>query len=90
MWEGVLPDGIRSLAFGAALARAALLFDDVGRSAGAARRALELAGPEPSPFSWMAQAALGRALYLSGHPAEARPGWRSWSGSCRQPHSRTP
>jgi LuxR family maltose regulon positive regulatory protein len=73
-WEGVLPDGIKSLAFGAALTRAALLFDDVGRSAGAARRALDLAGPEPSPFSWMAQAALGRALYLSGHPVEARPG----------------
>jgi LuxR family transcriptional regulator, maltose regulon positive regulatory protein len=73
-WEGVLPDGIKSLAFGAALTRAALLFDDVGRSAGAARRALDLAGPEPSPFSWMAQATLGRALYLSGHSAEARPG----------------
>jgi LuxR family maltose regulon positive regulatory protein len=74
MWEGALPDGIKSLAFGAALTRAALLFDDVGGSAGAARRALDLAGPEPSPFSWMAQAALGRALYLSGHSAEARPG----------------
>jgi LuxR family transcriptional regulator, maltose regulon positive regulatory protein len=73
-WEGVLPDGIKSLAFGAALTRAVLLFDDVGRSAGAARRALDLAGPEPAPFSWMAQAALGRALYLSGHSAEARPG----------------
>jgi LuxR family transcriptional regulator, maltose regulon positive regulatory protein len=73
-WEGALPDGIRSLAFGAALTRAAQLFDDVGRSAGAARRALDLAGPEPSPYSWMARAALGQALYLSGHPAEARPG----------------
>jgi ATP/maltotriose-dependent transcriptional regulator MalT len=70
----VLPDGIKSLAFGAALTRAALLFDDVGRSAGAARRALDLAGSEPSPFSWMAQATLGRALYLSGQSAEARPG----------------
>jgi LuxR family transcriptional regulator, maltose regulon positive regulatory protein len=72
-WEGVLPDGIRSLAFGAALTSAAQLFDDVGRSADAARRALELAGPGPSPFSWMAQAALGQALYLSGRPTEARP-----------------
>jgi LuxR family maltose regulon positive regulatory protein len=72
-WEGALPAGVSSLAFGANLARAALLFDDLGRSAGAARRALELAGPEPSPFSWMAVAALGRALYLSGRPAEARP-----------------
>jgi LuxR family transcriptional regulator, maltose regulon positive regulatory protein len=73
-WDGALPDGIKSLAFGAALTRAAQLFDDVGRSAGAARRALDLAGPEPSPYSWMAQAALGQALYLSGRPAEARPG----------------
>jgi LuxR family maltose regulon positive regulatory protein len=73
-WEGALPDGIRSLAFGAALTRAAQLFDDVRRSAGEARRALDLAGPKPSPYSWMAQAALGQALYLSGHPAEARPG----------------
>ena len=72
-WDGGLPDGVSSLAFGAALARAALLFDDVGRSLRGARRALELAGPEPSPFWWMAQAALGHALYLSGQPAEARP-----------------
>jgi LuxR family maltose regulon positive regulatory protein len=72
-WEGELPEGISSLAFSVALARAALLFDDVGRSAAAARRALELAGPQPSPFFWMAQAALGHALYLSGQPAEARP-----------------
>ena len=72
-WEGVLPDGIRSLPFGAALTRAAQLFDDVGRSADAARRALELAGPGPSPFSWMAQAALGQAQYLSGRPTEAQP-----------------
>jgi LuxR family transcriptional regulator, maltose regulon positive regulatory protein len=73
-WDGVLPDGIRSLAFGAALTRAALVFDDVGRSLGAARRALELAGPEPSPFFWMAQAVLGQSLYLSARAAEARPG----------------
>jgi LuxR family transcriptional regulator, maltose regulon positive regulatory protein len=72
-WEGALPDGISSLAFGAALARAVLLFDDVGRAVQAARRALELAGPQPPPVSWMAQAALGRALYLSGQPVQARP-----------------
>jgi LuxR family transcriptional regulator, maltose regulon positive regulatory protein len=58
---------------GAALARAVLVFDDVGRSTSEARRALELAGPEPSPDFWMAQAALGHALYLSGQSAEARP-----------------
>jgi LuxR family transcriptional regulator, maltose regulon positive regulatory protein len=72
-YEGALPDGISSLGFGAAVTRAALVYDDVGRSLREARRALELAGPEPSPFSWMAVAALGRALYLSGQPAEARP-----------------
>ena len=72
-WEGALPEGISSLAFGAALARAAVLFDDVGHARQAAHRALELAGPEPSPFHWMAQAALGQALYLSGQPAGARP-----------------
>jgi LuxR family transcriptional regulator, maltose regulon positive regulatory protein len=72
-WKGRLPEGITSLAFGAALTRAAVLFDDVGRAVRAARRALELAGPRPSPFWWMAQAALGHALYLSGRLAEARP-----------------
>jgi hypothetical protein len=72
-WKGTLPEGIRSLAFGAALTRAAALFDDVGRAACAARRALELAGSQTSPFWWMAQATLGHALYLSGRPAEARP-----------------
>jgi LuxR family maltose regulon positive regulatory protein len=72
-WEGELPDGISSLAFGAALTRAVLLYDDVGRSVQAARRALDLAGSRPSPFFWMAQAALGHALYLAGQPLQARP-----------------
>jgi LuxR family transcriptional regulator, maltose regulon positive regulatory protein len=72
-WEGRLPEGISSLAFGAALTRAAVLFDDVGGAVRAARRALELADPQPSPYSWMAQAALGQALYLSGRLSEARP-----------------
>jgi LuxR family transcriptional regulator, maltose regulon positive regulatory protein len=72
-WEGVLPEGISSLAFGAGLARAVLVFDDVGRALQAARRALDLAEPQPSLSWWMAQAALGQALYLSGRPAEARP-----------------
>jgi LuxR family maltose regulon positive regulatory protein len=72
-WDGELPDGVSSLAFGAALARAVLLYDDVGESVRAARRALDLAGSQPSPFFWMAQAALGHALYLSGQPTQARP-----------------
>jgi LuxR family maltose regulon positive regulatory protein len=71
-WRGPLPDGISSLPFGAALARAAVPFDEVGRALEAARRALELAGPDRSSFHWMAQAALGHVLYLSGRPAEAR------------------
>jgi LuxR family transcriptional regulator, maltose regulon positive regulatory protein len=71
--EGSLPDGVSSLAFGANLARAALVFDDVGRSAAAGWRAVELAGPESLPFWWMAQSALGHALYLSGRAAESRP-----------------
>ena len=71
-YGGPPPDGMRSQAFGAALARATLIFDDVGRSAAAARRALELAGDQPAEFSW-AGSALGQALYLSGQAAEARP-----------------
>jgi ATP/maltotriose-dependent transcriptional regulator MalT len=72
-WEGALPDGVSSLTFGANLARAALVFDDIGRSAAAGRRALELAGPKSAPFWWMAHSALGHALYLSGQSAETRP-----------------
>jgi LuxR family maltose regulon positive regulatory protein len=72
-WEGDLPDGVSSLAFGANLARASLVFDDVGRSAAAGRRALELAGPKSLQFWWMAQSALGHALYLSGQAAGTRP-----------------
>jgi LuxR family maltose regulon positive regulatory protein len=71
-YAGPPPDGIPWLAFGVAMARATMVFDDVGRSAVAARRALELAGPQPTPFHWTAQAALGHGLYLSGHAAEAR------------------
>jgi LuxR family transcriptional regulator, maltose regulon positive regulatory protein len=71
-YGGPPPDGMSSQAFGAALARATLIFDDVGRSAAGARRALELAGDQPAEFSW-AGSALGQALYLSGQAAEARP-----------------
>src|SRR4029453_1308940 len=73
-WGGGAAGGVKSLAFGVAMARATMVFDDVGRSNVAARRALELAGPQPSPFHWTAQAALGHGLYLSGHAAEARLG----------------
>jgi LuxR family maltose regulon positive regulatory protein len=72
-WDGGLQAGVSSLAFGASLAHAALVFDDVGRSAAAGRRALELAGPKSLPYWWMAQSALGHALYLSGRAAEVQP-----------------
>jgi LuxR family maltose regulon positive regulatory protein len=71
-YGGPPPDGMRSQAFGAALARATLIFDDVGRSAAAAHRAVELAGAQPPENAW-AGSALGQALYLSGRSAEARP-----------------
>jgi LuxR family transcriptional regulator, maltose regulon positive regulatory protein len=71
--QGSLPDGVSSLVFGANLARASLVFDDLGRSAAAGRRALEFAGPKSLQFWWMAQSALGHALYLSGQAAETRP-----------------
>src|SRR4029453_17268578 len=71
-WGGGAAGGVKSLAFGVAMARATMVFDDVGRSNVAARRALELAGPQPTPFHWTAQAALGHGLYLSGRPAAAR------------------
>jgi LuxR family transcriptional regulator, maltose regulon positive regulatory protein len=72
-YGGPPPDGMSSQAFGAALARATLIFDDVGRStAAAAHRALELAGVQPAESAW-AGSALGHVLYLSGRAAEARP-----------------
>src|SRR4029453_6922847 len=63
---------VRSLAFGANLAGAALVFDDLGRSVTAGRRAVELAGPRSLPFWGMARPALGHALSLSGRAAEAQ------------------
>jgi LuxR family maltose regulon positive regulatory protein len=71
--EGDLPDGVSSLAFGANLARASLVFDDVHRSVTAGRRALELAGPDSLQFWWMAQSALGHSLYLAGQAGGTRP-----------------
>jgi LuxR family maltose regulon positive regulatory protein len=71
-YGGPPPDGMSSQAFGAVLARATLIFDDVGRALKAAHRALELAGDQPAESSW-AGSALGQALYLSGQAAEARP-----------------
>jgi LuxR family transcriptional regulator, maltose regulon positive regulatory protein len=70
-YAGPPPDGLSSQVFGAALARATLIFDDVGRAAAAARRALELAGAQPGDSSW-AGSALGQTLYLSGRSGEAR------------------
>ena len=88
-YGGPPPDGMGSQAFGAALARATLMFDDVGRSAAAARRALELAGDQPAEFSW-AGSALGQALYLSGQAAEARAWLEGLVAACRHRCSRMP
>jgi LuxR family transcriptional regulator, maltose regulon positive regulatory protein len=86
--DGRLPDGVSSLAFGANLARAALVFDDLGRSVAAGREALELAGPQSLQFWWMAQSALGHGLYLSGQAAEARPQLEELAG--RVPAAKQP
>jgi LuxR family maltose regulon positive regulatory protein len=71
-YGGPPPDGMSSQAFGVALARATLIFDDIGRALKAARRALELAGDQPAENAW-AGSALGQALYLAGQAAQARP-----------------
>jgi LuxR family transcriptional regulator, maltose regulon positive regulatory protein len=71
-YQGPLPAGMPSVAFVAALVRAVNTFDDVGRSLRAARRAVEAANQRPSESYWMAAAALGRSLYLSGEAAEAQ------------------
>ena len=42
-----------------------------------AYRALEVAGPAPTPFSWTAQAALGHCLYLAGRRPRHGRGSRS-------------
>jgi ATP/maltotriose-dependent transcriptional regulator MalT len=70
--EAPVPDWAASVSFEAAMARAMFPYDDVGAVLEAARRAAELAGPEPSESGWMATAALGRSLYLAGLQAEAR------------------
>jgi LuxR family transcriptional regulator, maltose regulon positive regulatory protein len=63
------PQGV---AFDVAMTRAVYIFDDVGRSLRASRRALELADPESSEEQASAATVLGRNLYLSGQAAEAR------------------
>jgi LuxR family maltose regulon positive regulatory protein len=67
-----VPDWAASVSFEIAMARALFPYDDAGTVLEAARRAVELAGPEPSEASWMGTAVLGRNLYLSGRLAEAR------------------
>jgi LuxR family maltose regulon positive regulatory protein len=71
-YRGPLPQGMSSVAFGAALVRAVNTFDDVARSLRAARRAVDAAGPRTSESYWSGVTALGRSLYLSGRAAEAR------------------
>jgi LuxR family maltose regulon positive regulatory protein len=71
-YRGPPPQGMSSVAFGAALVRAVNTFDDVARSLRAARRAADAAGPRTSESYWSGATALGRSLYLSGRAAEAR------------------
>jgi LuxR family transcriptional regulator, maltose regulon positive regulatory protein len=67
-----LPSVLYSVPFMAALVRSVNIFDDVGRSLQAARRAVEVAGPRASESYWMGATVLGRNLYLSGEAVEAR------------------
>jgi LuxR family maltose regulon positive regulatory protein len=62
----------RGVAFDLNIARGVHIFDDVGRSLQAARRAVELASPESSEEYFVAAAMLGRVLYLAGETSEAR------------------
>jgi LuxR family transcriptional regulator, maltose regulon positive regulatory protein len=62
----------QGLAFDVAMTRAVHIFEDVGRSLQATRRALELADPGSSEEQASAATVLGRNLYLSGQAAEAR------------------
>src|SRR4029450_4434870 len=71
-YRGPPPQGMSSVAFGAALVRAVNTFDDVARSLRAARRAVDAAAPRTSESYWSGVTALGRSLYLSGRAAEAR------------------
>jgi LuxR family transcriptional regulator, maltose regulon positive regulatory protein len=71
-YQGLLPAGMPSVAFGAALVRAVNIFDDVGRSLQAARQAVAAASQRPSESFWMGATALGRNLYLAGEVAEAQ------------------
>jgi LuxR family maltose regulon positive regulatory protein len=70
--DAPVPDWAASVSFEVAMTRAMFPYDDAGTVLEAARRAVELAGPEPSEASWMGTAALGRNLYLTGRSAEAR------------------
>jgi hypothetical protein len=80
--EGSLPDGVSSLAFGANLARASLVFDDLGRSVAAGRQAQELAGARscPVPVRTGRRGAAG-----PGGAGRARPGGRPAGGGGPRP-----
>jgi len=89
-WDGALPDGVSSLAFGAALTRASAIFDDVGRSLQAARRALELAGREPPRFiGWRRRRSATPCTWPDSRRGRGHR-WKSWSSRCRPPLSLMP
>ena len=89
-YGGPPPDGMGSQAFGAALARATLIFDDVGRSAAVASRALELAGAHPAENSWAGVGARPKAAPVGGGRPRRDRGSRTWSARYRPRCSRTP
>jgi LuxR family maltose regulon positive regulatory protein len=70
-FDGPLPDGTKSLESGLALIRALLGFRGVGASLEAARRAVELEGPD-GRWRGKALSRLGYYLYLSGDFRGAR------------------
>jgi LuxR family maltose regulon positive regulatory protein len=71
-YEGPYFMGERSRREAMALARAAIIFDDVGSALAAAQTAVEEAS-DPGSLSYVtARAALGQCLYLAGRPADAQ------------------
>jgi LuxR family maltose regulon positive regulatory protein len=70
--SGPLPDGMRSLAFSAALLEGVYGFGGLGAMLESAAIAAGLERDPASPWYALAQAALGFSLYLAGEPQPAR------------------
>jgi LuxR family maltose regulon positive regulatory protein len=70
-YDGPLPNGMQSVAFGVASVRSLFLLGNVGAAVEAARFAIDQA-PPGSPWRITSLLALGHTLYLSGETLEAR------------------